>query len=204
MIVAEASLLTGAFLVTGLDISVLVWALLDGFSAGFHFLVLKVWCCRVFSHMFILASWQSWASRARVMFIGAFISSSARLGLLTVPSYKKFSAVDALVVFGDVKASSLYWGLLDLLPFLQASVGFLLFTTWLRHKASNICLRDFRVNSIILHTEKFRSMYWYMYLHVLLMCLLGHINSKPSHLHNAKTIAQHLMGLISIAECVSY
>ena len=57
--------------------------------------------------MFILSLWQSQASRARVMFIGAFTSSSARLGLLTVPSYRKFLAVDASVVFGDVKASRL-------------------------------------------------------------------------------------------------
>ena len=42
LIVAEASLFTGAFLVTGLDISVHVQAFLDGFSAGFHFPVLKV------------------------------------------------------------------------------------------------------------------------------------------------------------------
>ena len=42
LIVAEASLLTGASLVTGLDISGHVQALLDGFTAGFHFLVLKV------------------------------------------------------------------------------------------------------------------------------------------------------------------
>ena len=41
-VVTEAFLLTGASLVTGLDISVHVQALLDGFSAGFHFLVLKV------------------------------------------------------------------------------------------------------------------------------------------------------------------
>ena len=34
------------------------------------------------------------------------------------------------------------------------------------------------------------------------MCPIGHINLKPSHLHNAKTIAQQLMELISIAECV--
>ena len=40
--VAEASLLNGASLVTGLDISVHVQALLDGFSAGFYFLVWKV------------------------------------------------------------------------------------------------------------------------------------------------------------------
>ena len=39
------------------------------------------------------------------MFIGAFTSSSARLGWLTVPSYKMFLAVDALVVFGDINAS---------------------------------------------------------------------------------------------------
>ena len=41
------------------------------------------------------------------MVIEAFTSSSAGLGLLTVPSYKMFLAVDALVVFGDVKASRL-------------------------------------------------------------------------------------------------
>ena len=34
------------------------------------------------------------------MFIGAFTSSSAWLGLLTVPSYRKILAVDASVVFG--------------------------------------------------------------------------------------------------------
>ena len=39
---AETFLLTGASLVTGLDISAHVQALLNGFSAGFHFLVLKV------------------------------------------------------------------------------------------------------------------------------------------------------------------
>ena len=39
------------------------------------------------------------------MFIGAFTSSSARLGWLTVPSYKKVSIVDASAVFGDIKAS---------------------------------------------------------------------------------------------------
>ena len=42
LIVAEAFLLTGAFLVMVLDISVHVWAVLNGFSAGFYFLVLKV------------------------------------------------------------------------------------------------------------------------------------------------------------------
>ena len=57
--------------------------------------------------MFILASQQSQASRARVMFIGAFNSSSVRLGLLTVPSYKKFLVANALVALGDVKASRL-------------------------------------------------------------------------------------------------
>ena len=55
--------------------------------------------------MFTLTSQQSQALRARVMFTEAFTSSSARLGLLTVASYKKFLAVDASVVFGDVKAS---------------------------------------------------------------------------------------------------
>ena len=58
-IVAEASLLIGAFLVKGLDISVCVWAVLDGFSAGFLVLVLKVRCCRVFSYIFTLASQQA-------------------------------------------------------------------------------------------------------------------------------------------------
>ena len=76
------------------------------------------------------------------MFTGAFSSSSAWLGLLTVPSYKKFLVANALVVFGDIKASRL----------------FLFVTTCLRPKALSISLRDFRVNSIILHTEKFRSM----------------------------------------------
>ena len=42
------------------------------------------------------------------------------------------------------------------------------------------------------------------YIRVLLMCPLGHINLKLSHLHNTKTIAQQLMGLISMAECVIY
>ena len=42
------------------------------------------------------------------------------------------------------------------------------------------------------------------YICILIMCLLGHINLKPSHLHNTKTTAQQLMELISIAECVSY
>ena len=49
--------------------------------------------------------WQAQALRARVVFIGAFTSSSARLGLLTVPSYKRFLAVDASMVFGDIKTS---------------------------------------------------------------------------------------------------
>ena len=40
--VAEAFLLTGVSLLTGLDASVHVQALLDGFSAGFCFLGLKV------------------------------------------------------------------------------------------------------------------------------------------------------------------
>ena len=39
------------------------------------------------------------------MFIGAFTSSSARLGWLTGPSYKKVLVVDASVVFGDIKAA---------------------------------------------------------------------------------------------------
>ena len=39
----------------------------------------------------------------RVMFTGALSSSSARLGLLTVPSYKKFSVANAPVAFGDIK-----------------------------------------------------------------------------------------------------
>ena len=42
LIVAEASLLIEVFLVKGLDISVHVWAVLDGFSAGFLILDLKV------------------------------------------------------------------------------------------------------------------------------------------------------------------
>ena len=41
-VVAEAFLLTGASLVTGLDIFAYVQAFLNGLSAGFHFLVLKV------------------------------------------------------------------------------------------------------------------------------------------------------------------
>ena len=40
--VAEAFLLKGASLVTGLDISAHVQVLLNSYSAGFHFLVLKV------------------------------------------------------------------------------------------------------------------------------------------------------------------
>ena len=43
------------------------------------------------------------SSRVRVMFIAAFTSSSARLGLLTVPSYKKFLVANALVAFSDVQ-----------------------------------------------------------------------------------------------------
>ena len=54
--------------------------------------------------MFIWALWQSQALGARVMFIGAFTSSSTWLGLLTVLSYKKYLVVNALVVFGDVTA----------------------------------------------------------------------------------------------------
>ena len=88
--VAEASLLIWAFLVKGLDISAHVWAVLDGFSAGFLILVLKVQCCRVFSYIFTLASWQTQALRTKVLFIGAITSSSARLDVVTVPSYKKF------------------------------------------------------------------------------------------------------------------
>ena len=41
------------------------------------------------------------------MFTEAFSSSSARLGFLTVLTYKKFLVVNALVVFGDVTASRL-------------------------------------------------------------------------------------------------
>ena len=50
--VAKAFLLTGASLLTGLDAPAHIQALLDGFSAGFHFLVLKV--LRISSYMFIL------------------------------------------------------------------------------------------------------------------------------------------------------
>ena len=53
-IVAEAFLLIGEFLVTGQDVSAHVQDLLNSSSAGFHFL--KVWYCRVFSYIFILAS----------------------------------------------------------------------------------------------------------------------------------------------------
>ena len=72
-------------------------------------------------------------------------------------------------------------------------------------KALSISLRDFRVNPINLHTVKIQIyvMTYKFYICVLLMCPLGHINLKPSHLHNTKTIAQQLMGLISIAECIS-
>ena len=45
-IVAEVSLLTGAFLVMGQDVSAHVQDLLNGSSAGFCFL--KIWFCRVF------------------------------------------------------------------------------------------------------------------------------------------------------------
>ena len=45
-IVAEASLLIGTFPIMGRDVSAHVQYLLDGSSAGFHFL--KVWHCRVF------------------------------------------------------------------------------------------------------------------------------------------------------------
>ena len=50
--VAGAFLLTGALPLTGQDASLHVQALLNGFSAGFHFLVLKV--LRFSSYMFIL------------------------------------------------------------------------------------------------------------------------------------------------------
>ena len=76
------------------------------------------------------------------MFTQAFSSSSVRLDLLTVPSYKKFLVANALEVFGDIKGSRL----------------FSFVATCLRPEALSISLRDFRVNSIILHTENFRSM----------------------------------------------